>query len=567
MCPILEPGPSPIVTSPLAPTPMPDLVRVASTADLADGEMRQVSADGHDVLLSRVDGQFHACTAFCTHYGAPLATGVLDGTTVICPWHHAAFDVTSGHLCEPPAADALRSFEVKVEGDDVFVRVPDDADAHGEDIPYRESDGDEPDMADLAASEDDRLFLIVGAGAAGQACAEELRAQGYRGRLAMITRETHAPYDRTALSKGFLGGGTDESALRLRDGAFYEAHGIEVWTDRVVTGLDPETKTVSFERGEDVVYDVALVATGGRPRRLSIEGNDLDGVHLLRSWRDAQSILSRVKGASSVAIIGSSFIGMEAASGLVGRGLDVTVIGRDEVPLGGMLGTEVGAVFQRAGQEKGVSFRMGADVQRIETVASDPAAGTPRRLRVVLADGVVEADAVLMGVGVTPVTDFLQGLPFRRDDGGLVVGKTLRAIPGLFAAGDVAAFPGANGVVRIEHWRLAQQHGRTAARNMLIDADPTGVPHTFDAVPFFWTGQFGVSLRYVGHAEDWDEVIVDGSLADRQFVAAYVADGEVRALAAVGRDKDAAAFHRLMARGETPTPDDIRSGADLQARL
>ena len=546
---------------------MPDFVRVASVSDLADGEMRQVSAGGTDVLLSRVDGQFHACTAFCTHYGAPLATGVLDGTTVVCPWHHAAFDVASGALCEPPAADALRTFEVRVEGGDVMVRVPDDADAHGKGIAYRESDGTEPDMADLAAGEDERLFLIIGGGAAGQACAEELRALGYRGRLAMITRETHAPYDRTVLSKGFLAGGTDESALRLRDGAFYEAHGIELWTDRTVTALDPEAKTVSFEEGEDVAYDVALVATGGEPRRLQVPGGDLDGVHLLRSWRDAEAIVSRVQGATSVAIIGTSFIGMESASSLAGRDLDVTVIGRDDVPLAGALGERVGGVLLKAAQDKGVAFRLGADVQRIETVPSDPGTGAPRRLRVVLEGDEVVADVVLMGVGVTPATGFLDGAAFRRDDGGLVVDETLRAVPGLFAAGDVAAFPRAGGTVRIEHWRLAQQHGRTAARNMMIDADPTARPHPFDGVPFFWTGQFGVSLRYVGHAEEWDEVIVDGSLHDRQFVAGYVSDGEVRAVAAVGRDKDAAAFHRLMARGETPTPDDLRASADLQARL
>ena len=546
---------------------MPDFVRVASTADLADGEMRQVSANGHEVLLSRVNGEFHACTAFCTHYGAPLATGVLDGTTVVCPWHHAAFDVTSGALCEPPAADALRTFPVRVEGDDVLVRVPDDADAHGKDITYRESDGDEPDMASLAASDDDRLFLILGAGAAGQACAEELRARGYRGRLAMVTRETHAPYDRTALSKGFLGGDAKGDALRLRDGAFYEAHGIELWTDRRITGLDPETRTVSFHQSEDVVYDVALVATGGTPRRLSIPGGNLEGVHLLRSWRDAEAILARAAGATSVAIVGSSFIGMEAASSLAGRGLDVTVIGRDDTPFASTLGPEVGAVFQRAAEDMGVAFRLGTDVAAIETVASDPDTHAPRRLRVRLAEDTVEADVVLLGVGVQPATGFLKGAAACREDGGVVVDETLQAAPGLFAAGDVAAYPGPHGPVRIEHWRLAQQHGRTAARNMIVAEDPTAVTESFDGVPFFWTGQFGISLRYVGHAEDWDEVVIRGSLDDRQFVAAYVSDGEVRALAAVGRDQEAVAFHRLMARGETPTPDDIRQGADLQARL
>ena len=547
---------------------MPDFVRVAATSDLADGEMRQVSAGGTDVLLARVDGRFHACTAFCTHYGAPLATGVLDGTTVVCPWHHAEFDVASGALCQPPALDALRTFPVRVDGDSVMVRVPDDADAHGRGVDYRESDGRPPEMADASPDADGRLFLLIGAGAAAQACAEELRARGYRGRLAMVTRETHAPYDRTKLSKGYLAGDAGDDALRLRDGAFYDARGIETWTDRTVTALDPDARTVSFENAEDVTYDAALVATGGRPRRLDLPGADLDGVLLLRSWHDAQTLVERAQGAASVAVIGTSFIGMESAANLNSDERQVTVIGQDDTPFETVLGAEVGAVFQRAAQDKGIAFRLGADVQRIETVASDPDGGTPRRLRVVLGEGEpVEADLVVMGVGVTPATEFLEGADFRRDDGGIVVDQTLRAVPGLFAAGDVAAFPGAHGAVRIEHWRLAQQHGRTAARNMMVDADPTAVPHAFDGVPFFWSGQNGLSLRYVGHAQEWDEVVVDGSLDERQFVAAYVSGGEVRALAAVGRDQDAAAFHRLMARGETPTPDDIRSGTDLQARL
>ncbi|MGB3544843.1 FAD-dependent oxidoreductase, partial [Rubrivirga sp.] len=419
---------------------MPDFVRVASVTDLADGEMRQVEADGTAVLLSRVDGEYHACTAFCTHYGAPLATGVLEGTTVYCPWHHAAFDVCSGDLCEPPALDALRSFEVRIEGDDVLVRVPDDADEHGKGVDYRESDGETPSMANVDAG-DDRFFLLLGAGAAAEACAEELRHLGYKGRLVMVTKETRAPYDRTKLSKGYLGGGAGDDALRLRDADFYETHGIEVWTDRTVTGLDPESKAVSFRESEPVTYDAALVATGGTPRRLPIEGADLDGVHLLRSWDDAQKLVSRVEGKQSVAIIGASFIGMESASSLIARDLEVTVIGREETPFEGVLGADVGAVFQRAAEDKGVVFRLGASVERIETVASDPHAETPRRLRVVLDAGALEADVVLLGVGVAPATGFLKGASFRREDGGLLTSGTLRVAPGLFAAGDVAAFP------------------------------------------------------------------------------------------------------------------------------
>ena len=548
---------------------MPDFVRVASTADLADGEMRQVQADGTDVLLSRVGGAFHACTAFCTHYGAPLADGVLDGTTVVCPWHHAAFDVASGALCEPPAPDALRTFEVRVDGDDVLVRVPDDADAHGKGIPYRESDGETPAMAAADASGDDRLFLLLGAGAAAEACAEALRIEGFRGRIVLATTETRPPYDRTKLSKAYLAGDAGDDALRLRDGSFYEGHGIEVWTDQTVTGLDPEARTVAFDKRDPVTYDAALVATGGTPRRLPIDGADLDGVLLLRSWKDAQDLVKRVDGVESVAIIGASFIGMEAASSLRGRGVGVTVVGKETVPFEDVLGADVGRVFQQAAEAKGVAFRLGASVERIETVPSDPDTRVPRRLRVALDGDAVEADLVLMGVGVTPATGFLKQAPFRGDDGGLRVDETLRAAPGLFAAGDVAVFPEAHlgRPVRIEHWRLAQQHGRAAARNMIAEGDPTMTSVPFDGVPFFWTGQFGVSLRYVGHAEDWDEAIVDGSLDDRQFVVAYVEGGAVRALAAVGRDRDAAAFHRLLARGAVPSPDAFRDGVDLQAAL
>jgi NADPH-dependent 2,4-dienoyl-CoA reductase/sulfur reductase-like enzyme/nitrite reductase/ring-hydroxylating ferredoxin subunit len=538
---------------------MPDFVRVADASSFADGEMRQVQADGTDVLLARVDGRFHACTAFCTHYGAPLATGVLSGTTVLCPWHHAAFDVATGALAEPPALDALRSFDVKVEGDSVLVRVPDDADEHGKGVDYRESDGREP-AAPPASGDDDRLFLVLGAGAAAQAAAEALRASGYRGRLALVTREPRAPYDRTKLSKTYLGGDAGDDALPLRDAAFYERHAIEVWTDRTVTALDPGARQVTFEEGDPVTYDACLVATGGVPRRLPIDGADLEGVHTLRSWRDAREIVGEAEGARRAVVIGASFIGMECASQLNARGIDVTVVGKEDAPFAAAMGERVGNVFQAAAEEKGVRFRLGAEVERIEK--------TDDGLRVVVSSEALDADLVVMGVGVRPATDFVPRT-LRRDDGGLTVDAHLQLADGLFAAGDVAAYPDPRlgRHVRIEHWRLAQQHGRLAAHNMIAEGDPTVRPARFESVPFFWTGQFGLNLRYVGHAEDWDEVVVDGSLDDRQFLAAYVEGGEVRAVAAVGRDQDAAAFHHLMARGQTPTPAEVRAGLDLQARL
>ena len=546
------------------PDTSPDdgFVHAADLSSLVDGEMRQVDAGGHAILLARVDGAVHAVSAFCTHYGAPLATGVLHGTTVVCPWHHACFDIATGALEQPPAQDALRCFETRLDGDRVLVRVPDDADAHGSDTSYRESDGRPPSTA-VTDTVDDRLIVVLGGGAAGSAAVEELRGSGYRGRLALITRETHAPYDRTKLSKGFLAGNAGDDALPLRDGAFYESRGIEVWTDRRVTALDPEARTLTFEHGDPVTYDACLVATGGVPRRLDLDGADLDGVHVLRSWADAHTLAEAVVEGRRAVVIGASFIGMEAASSLTDRGVTVSVIDRAAVPFETTLGADVGGVLKAAAVDKGVTFHLEATVDRIERVGE--------LLSVVLASGErVEGDVVLLGVGVEPATAFLSGAAFHDPDtGALDADETLRLTEGLFAAGDVVRVPDARlgRRVRIEHWRLAQQHGRVAARNLLADPDPTLRTEPFTDVPFFWTGQFGVSLRYVGHAEEWDEVIVDGSLGDRSFVAYYVAGGSVVAAAASGRDQDAAAFHLLLMQNRAPSPDEVRGGVDLQARL
>lgn len=535
---------------------MPDFVRVAALSDLADGDMTQVDADGIAVLLSRVEGEVHATTAFCPHYGAPLATGVLRGSTVVCPWHHAAFDVCSGALEEPPSLDGLRTFPVRIDGDDILVQVPDDADAHGKGIDYHESDGAEPDMVARARA-DGRLALIIGAGAAGQAAAEALRATGYPGRIALVTPETHPPYDRTKLSKGYLAGDAGDDALRLRDADFYERHGLEVWTDREVTALDPDSRTAKLSNGDTIRYDACLVATGGTPRRLAIDGADRDDVHLLRSWDDARTITSRAQTAERAVVIGGSFIGMEAASSLTARGVAVTVVDRADVPLAGALGDAVGRAFQEAAEAKGVTFQLGADLDRIERDG--------HQLSVRLADGTaLPADLVVMGVGVTPATDFLAGAPFRRDDGGLETDASLRLAPGLFAAGDVAAFPlswagktRSGERVRIEHWRLAQQHGRHAGQNLFADE-----PGPFTGVPFFWTGQFGISLRYVGHAEGWDEVVIDGSLEDRDAAVYYLSDDRAVAAAFVGRDKAAASFNLLLAESGPPSADAVRGGFD-----
>jgi NADPH-dependent 2,4-dienoyl-CoA reductase/sulfur reductase-like enzyme/nitrite reductase/ring-hydroxylating ferredoxin subunit len=525
--------------------------RVASVHDLADGEMKTVTVGGTDVLLSRVDGDFHACGAHCTHYGAPLDTGALHGTVVTCPWHHARFDVRDGALCGAPALDALARYSVRVDGDDVFVRVPDDADETPEDAAYRESGGETPAMADRDFDADSQTFVIVGAGAAGGAAAEALREAGFEGRVVMVTKEDAAPYDRTMLSKGYLGGGAGDDALPLRDDAFYQRHGIEVQRGATVTKLDAAAKTIHFAEAEPLKYDRVLVATGGTPRTLDVPGGDLDGVYTLRQWQDAARIVEQAEGAERAVVIGSSFIGMEAAAALTGRGLSVTVISRDETPFEAVLGTDVGAVFQRAHEANGVTFHLGADVERIEQRYSGLAVTTK-------GGATAEGDLVVVGIGVTPATGFIEGVEKHDRDGGLIVDEHLAAGADVFAAGDIAHVPNAQSGERnrIEHWRVAQEHGRAAARNMAGKSEP------YDGVPFFWSGQFGVSLRYLGHAEDWDEVVVDGSIDDRSFIAYYLEDGAVRAAAGVGRDREVAALHGLMLDGRMPSADDVKRGFD-----
>ena len=537
--------------------------RVAASADLADGEMRQVEAGGTAVLLSRVGGRFHATTAHCTHYGAPLATGLLAGRTVVCPWHHAVFDVTSGALCGPPAADALRTFPVRVDGGDVYVSIPDDLDVDGKGVPYRESDGREPAMTDEKA--DGRTFVILGGGAAGQAAAEMLRHEGFRGRIVMVTDEQQAPYDRTKLSKAYLAGGAGDDALPLRHPDFYARRDIDVLPGTTATALDLFGKTVMLAgRAQPLAYDGCLIATGGTPRRLPIPGGDLPNVLPLRSHADAQAIVEQAEGAERVVVVGASFIGMETAASLRQRGTSVTVVAPDEVPFGSVFGDEVGAVFRRAAEANGIEFRLSHQVRRIEE--QDGA------LSVQLSSGdPLAADLVLVGIGVTPNTDFLGGTLDLSDNGGIRTDSRLRVVDvggkpvgdGVFAAGDVARYPEARlgKRVRIEHWRLAQQHGRHAAQAFL--AGDAAAP--FEAVPYFWSGQNGLSLRYAGHADSFDEVIVRGSLEGEKpsFAAYYMQGRRALAVAGIGRDNEVAAFHVLLAHGHDLSADELRGDLDL----
>ncbi len=509
---------------------------IAKVADLQDGQMKGIEVDGVKVLLIRRDGEYSAFSGECTHHGADLSEGVLTETHVRCPWHQACFCSDSGDVMQPPALDALARFDVRVDGDDVVVDVPEDAPSSREMA-----------MAEHDPDADGRTFVVVGTGAAGSAAGEALRQYGFQGRIVMITREDEQPYDRTELSKPFLSKKSPPD-VTLRPADFYEKHGIELMTRTEVASVKPAERRIELADGRTLDYDECLLATGAQPRRLPVEGMDLKGVFTLRNPGDAAAIRQAAEGAENIVVIGASFIGTEVAGSLAQRGHTATIVAPEDQPLARVLGSEVGAAFRTIHEDAGNRFQLGARIKGFQGDGSVSA--------VVLEDGTtIPADLVVLGVGVQPVTDYLDGVEIN-DDGSVNVDSCMRVTDGLWAAGDIARFPDpvSGEAIRVEHWRLAQQLGRTAAANM------AGRDMPYDGVPFFWTNQAGTTLAYVGHGAGWDETIVDGDVASGEgFLVCYVGDGRVQAACAVYRDVEMGTIAELMRSGEMPNADTIRS--------
>ena len=510
-------------------------VHVANTSQLRDGEMKEVQAGEARILLARLADRFYAVSATCPHYGAPLAEGVLCGTRIVCSWHHAAFNIVNGNLEEPPALDALVSYAVRVEDERILVSIPDET-----------QDRRTPSMVKCDSVADPRQFVIIGAGAAGYAAAQALREEGFRGNIVMITRENRAPYDRPNLSKDYLQGHAEPEWMPLRPGEFFSEHGIKLILNREVTLVDARTKTITFESGETMDYDALLVATGGAPVRLNIPGSDLKNISVLRSFADADLIIETARRSRRAVVVGASFIAMEAAYSLRERGLEVTVVAPSREPFETTLGAEVGALFRRLHESHGVRFKLGSIVYRFE--------GSHNVEAVTLDNGErIATDMVVVGAGVRPVTHFVEGVEFDYA-GGIVVDSRLRAADGIYAAGDIASFndPRTGERVRIEHWRTAQQQGRTAARNML------GRNVAYDGIPFFWTRQFDAGLLYVGHAKSWDEIIYVGDVSSHDFLAFYLKGEHVLAVAGMNRDREMAAAEELMRLGRMPLREQLK---------
>lgn len=492
-------------------------------------------ADAGRILVAKHRGQIFALGNKCSHYGAPLERGVIGEGRVRCPWHGACFNLATGDIEDFPGLDGVPSYAVKVENDGA-VRVR----ASRRQL----QTGKRCLTMSRRDVNNNSTILVLGGGGAGASCVESLRQAGYTGRVILATREPHLPYDRPKLSKA-LEMPVEKLLLRSKD--FYNSCGVEVLTCHEATGVDLEKNVCCFSNNVKISYDKLVIATGARPRVLDVPGCSLRGVFTLRAPEDGQKISAAVR-EKRLVVVGSSFIGMEVAAFCSDKALSVTVVGNGAVPFERSLGTRIGTMLQQLHEKSGVVVRNSLGV--VKFVGDDNGSLT----QVELSDGsVLDADVVVLGVGVQPCTEFLKGSLKLNDRGYIIVDETMRtSCVNVYAAGDVAAFPlglASGDRVSVGHWQMAHQLGRVAARCAVGNQHATP-----PLVPFFWTQMFGKSIRYTGYCSDgFDDVVVDGDVEQQQFVAFLCRGDVVCAVISMGRDPAAAYWAEHMSQHGLPS--------------
>jgi NADPH-dependent 2,4-dienoyl-CoA reductase/sulfur reductase-like enzyme/nitrite reductase/ring-hydroxylating ferredoxin subunit len=483
----------------------PDLTKGISSATLADGQRLLGHAHGKAILLVRTGQDVFAVSANCTHYNGPLAKGLLVGETVRCPWHHASFDLRTGEAVRAPAFSPITCWNITQDGGVIKVgqkrQYPRPRSRAGPTVP--------PER-----------IVIVGGGAAGFAAAELLRRVGYQRSLVMLSSDAAPPYDRPNLSKDYLAGTIPFDYVPLRDESFYEKNGIEIRAGKTVVELDIGLHEVLLSSGERVAYDRLLLATGAEPVRLTIPGAERPHVNTLRSLADCNAIIEVAKTSKRVVVIGASFIGLEVAASLRARKLEVHVVAPDKRPMERILGPEMGDFIRTLHEEHGVIFHLETKPKVIDKVVH------------LENDEAIEADLVIVGIGVRPRLGLAESAGLKLDRGVVVDEYLETSAPGIFAAGDIARWPdphsGEN--IRVEHWVVAERQGQAAALNMLGERAP------FTQVPFFWSQHYDVPINYVGHAGAWDEVQIDGDIMNKDCLLRFKRHGRVAAVASTFRD-------------------------------
>jgi len=481
----------------------PDFRNGFSIRGLSDGSMKLGHVDGEEVVLARRGDEFFAVGAHCTHYGGPLAEGLIVDGTVRCPWHHACFSFKDGEALRAPALDPVVCWRVEKLGDEVFVReklaLP---------APRRVAEGPSS-------------VVIVGGGAAGLAAADMLRREGYDGPLTIVSADASPPIDRPNLSKDYLAGTAQEEWIPLRSSDYYRDRRIDLLLNSRVSSLDTKRRRILLEDGGELEFGALLLATGADPVRLPVEGATDAQLHYLRTFADSKAIIARAASAKRVLIIGASFIGLEVAASLRARGIHVDVVAPDRQPLERVMGAEVGVFIRKLHEGHGVTFHLEQTVSRVSGRT------------VTLSDGKdLEADFIVLGVGVRPSLILAEQARLAIDRGIKVDEYLETSVPGIFAAGDAARWPDPHTGerIRVEHWVVAERMGQVAAKNIL------GHSEKFDAVPFFWSQHYDVTINYVGHAEKWDVVEIDGNLDARDCSIVYKNGGRTLATATISRD-------------------------------
>lgn len=533
-------------------------------ADIPSGGMKSYKqADDSIILITRDDNSFQAFDGKCPHAGADLGEGLRCGNRVVCPWHHATFDSRDGTLLEPVATEGLTQYQLTDDGDNLIV--------------------DTTAKIDKTVKNDqliDSHTVIVGGGAAGFMTAHHLRQMGYGGAITLISADDKAPYNRPLLSKAFLAGNMPEEKLMLGGTDWAEKNNVTLRLNQSVSEVLPNQRTLIINSAssdgqaagsERLSADFVVVATGASPIVPPITGANLDGVYTLRSMADAKQIKAATHD-QHVVVVGTGFIGMEVASALAQAGTtaSITVIGQDQRVMGNIVSETVSNALIKLHEDNGIKFILNATVNEILAVDSndsdtnsiDMSATFSQVAGVSLANGEqLIADIVILGTGVAPRTELLSEVC---DPDGVPVDRHLQLRDGVYALGDIAKADGHLGRLRIEHWRVALQHGLVTAAAILEDDSV----HALDErVPFFWTMQYGKSLRYTGHAVTPDHNILLGSPDSLNYIEYYFDDaGEnTRASAAstLGRDKELVAFAELLRCGHAPTRAQINAGFNL----
>ncbi len=487
---------------------LPDLRGGMEIADIPDGAIVSGRVDSDPAILVRRGAKFFALGAECSHYHGALAAGLIVADTIRCPLHHACFSLHTGAALRAPALDPIACWRVESVGSKVFVR---------ERLPAPAPNA----LPSGAAGALPSSVTIVGGGAAGLAAADTLRRAGYSARITLISADDSPPYDRPNLSKDFLMGTAPAEWMPLRTPEYYAERNIDVLLDSRVQSLDAKQRRVRLENGHEIESDAVLLATGADPVRLDIPGSGTARLFYLRTFADSQAIVAAAATARRVAVVGASFIGLEVAASLRHRGIEVHVVGPERIPFERVLGAQLGAFLRELHERHGVVFHLGTSVAAIDG------------RQVTLKDAaVIEADFVVFGVGVRPASKLAEqaGLAIDR---GIQVNEYLEtSAPGIFAAGDIARWPDrySGDRIRVEHWVVAERQGQTAALNILGRRQP------FDAVPFFWSQHYDLTVNYVGHAESWDAIEIEGSLNSRDCAVTYLRGGRALAVASIGRD-------------------------------